>query len=139
MKKAINKNVKKKKEISEPEIKKHLTFELSLTKFELLHLRDLMSVLLPPDGGQTLSQSLASVEDRLLIESLLWTKVSNLCKRAKLPLDEEAPDYIVAPTSPPPMGVFQINQDLQSVSHTSQKTENAGFLPGEEDSVEEED
>ena len=61
MKKAINKNVKKKKEISEPEIKKHLTFELSLTKFELLHLRDLMSVLLPPDGGQTLSQSLASI------------------------------------------------------------------------------
>jgi hypothetical protein len=112
----------------EPEIKKHLTYELSLTKFELLHLRDLMGVLLPPDGAQTLSQSLALAEDRQLIESMLWDKVGRLCKQAKLPLDAEAPDYIVAPTAPPPMSVFQVNQDLQSQSN---KLENAGFLPEE--------
>ena len=136
MKKTTNKNIKKKKEISEPEIKRHLTFELSLTKFELLHLRDLMSVLLPPEGAQTLSQSLASIEDRLIVESLLWTKVNSLCKRAKLPLGEEAPDYIIATTSSPPMGVFQVNQDLQSIDKTSEST---GFLPGEKQLVQEED
>lgn len=137
MKKTTTKKVTKKKEIlREPEIKKHSTFELSLTKFELLHLRDLMSVLLPPDGAQTLSQSLASIEDRSLVESMLWDKVSNLCKQAKLPLDAEAPDYIVAPIAPPPMGVFQVNQDLQSQN----KKLEGGFLPeDEEQAVTEED
>jgi len=137
MKKTTTKKVTKKKEIlREPEIKKHSTFELSLTKFELLHLRDLMSVLLPPDGAQTLSQSLASIEDRSLVESMLWDKVSNLCKQAKLPLDAEAPDYIVAPIAPPPMGVFQVNQDLQSQN----KKLEGGFLPeDEEQAVAEED
>ena len=137
MKKTTTKKVTKKKEIlREPEIKKHSTFELSLTKFELLHLRDLMSVLLPPDGAQTLSQSLASIEDRSLVESMLWDKVSNLCKQAKLPLDAEAPDYIVAPIAPPPMGVFQVNQDLQPQN----KKLEGGFLPeDEEQAVAEED
>ena len=90
-----------------------------------------MSVLLPPTGAQTLSQALAAVEDRNLIESILWEKVSALCSEAGLPLDGEAPDYIVAPTSPPPMGVFQINQDLQSGTAQS-----AGFLPSDEEVLE---
>lgn len=113
--------------VKEPDIKKHETFDLTLTRFELLHLRDLMGVLLPPDGAQTLSQALASLEERTLIESLLWDKVSSLCKSAKLPMESEAPDYIVAPTSPPPMTVFQVNQDLQSQS----KLVETGFLPEE--------
>ena len=133
MKKTTTKKVSKKKEAREPEVKKHSTFELNLTKFELLHLRDLMSVLLPPDGAETLSQSLASVEDRMLIESMLWDKVSNLCKQAKLPLDSEAPDYIIAPTSPPPMGVFQVNQDVQHPR--GKRLENTGFLPEDENQI----
>ena len=62
---------------------------------------------------------------------MLWDKVSNLCKQAKLPLDAEAPDYIVAPISPPPMGVFQVNQDLQSQG----KKLEGGFLPEDEEQV----
>lgn len=115
------------KEQPEPEIKRQASFEISLTRFELLHLRDLMGVLLPPDGSQTLSQVLASTEDRSLIETMLWNKVSKLCIFAGLPVESEAPDYIVAPTAPPPMGVFQINQDLQSSRSLS-----GGFLPEEE-------
>lgn len=124
----------KKVEEREPEIKRQAVFELQLSRFELLHLRDLMSVLLPPTGAQTLSQALAAVEDRNLIESILWEKVSALCSEAGLPLDGEAPDYIVAPTSPPPMGVFQINQDLQSGTAQS-----AGFLPSDEEVEQEEE
>jgi len=112
----------------EPEVKKQSSFELSLTRYELLHLRDLMGILLPPDGAQTISQALASTEDRTLIESMLWGKVSSLCELAKLPLNSEAPDYIVAPISPPPMGIFQINQDLQT-----SKSEPAGFVLNDEE------
>lgn len=129
MKKTRTKSAVKKQQVVEPEIKKHATFELTLTKFELLHLRDLMGILLPPDGAETISQSLASMEDRSLIESMLWDKVSKLCTDAKLPMESEAPDYIIAPTAPPPMGVFQVNQDLQSQA----KAVKTGFLPGEEE------
>jgi len=117
----------------EPDIKKHETFDLNLTRFELLHRRDLMGILLPPDGAQTLSQALASAEERSLIESMLWEKVSRLCKQAKLPLEAEAPDYIVAPVASPPMGVFQVNQDLQDMK----KIHVGGFLPDDEEGVDE--
>ena len=115
----------------EAEVKRQASFEISLTRFELLHLRDLMGVLLPPDGSQTLSQALASAEDRNLIETMLWNKVSRLCISAGLPVESEAPDYVITPTAPPPMGVFQINQDLQSSRSLS-----GGFLPEEEESEE---
>jgi len=61
------KETSKKVEEREPEIKRQAVFELQLSRFELLHLRDLMSILLPPNGEQTLSQALAAVEDRNLI------------------------------------------------------------------------
>ena len=86
-----------------------------------------MSVLLPPDGSQTISKALAAVEDRTLIDSLLWNKVSSACVDAGLPIDAAAPDYIVAPIAPPPMGIFQINQDLQD-----EKRASVGFLPEED-------
>lgn len=126
----MKKKTRQKNHAQQPEatIKKHSTFDLNLTKFELLHLRDLMSILLPPDGAETVSKSLAAAEDRLLIESMLWDKLCKLCKQAKLPMETEAPDYIIAPTSPPPMGVFQVNQDLQSQI----KSAESGFLPGDE-------
>jgi|GEM_PF-2301690 len=117
--------------IKDPHIKKHETFDINLTRFELLHIRDLMGVLLPSDGAQTLSQALAFAEERTMIESMLWDKVSRLCKQAKLPLEAEAPDYIVAPIAPPPMGVFQVNQDLQDMK----KVHIGGFLPDDEEEV----
>lgn len=130
-----SKKPKKQKEPKEkePVVRKQAVFTLSLTKFELLHMRDLMGILLPPDGSQTLSQALASSEDRSLVESRLWEKLSKTCVEAGLPVGDAAPDYIVAPVAPPPMGVFLINQDNVSSS------QDAGFIVEEEDEDEDSD
>jgi len=117
-----------------PKIHRQKTYDLTLTKFELLHIRDVFSILLPPDGNKTVSQALAEVEDRTLIETMLWQKITELCSEADLPLNNEAPDYIVAPTSAPPMGIFHINHDVEQNPGQS----NAGFVPEESDLEEEE-
>lgn len=92
-------------------IKKRKTYDLRLTRSELAHLRDLFSIVLPPNVEKTLSQHLAELEERGFIEERLWDKVTHLCSHADVPLDEEAPDYIVAPVGPPPMGVFHFSAD----------------------------
>ena len=97
--------------MSKPEIKRRKTQELRLTQFELLHLRDLMSVCLPPEGKQTLSEALASLENRQLIESMLWKKLSAACAAVGLPTGDDAPYYVVAPTGMTPLGVFQLASD----------------------------
>jgi hypothetical protein len=126
----------KKKNKETPKVHRQKTYDLTLTKFEILHIRDLFSVLLPPDGSQTLSQSLAELEGRGLIESKLWAKVSALCEAAELPIDAEAPDYIIAPTSSPTLGVFHINHDLAESESSEDET---GFLPSDESETEVED
>lgn len=121
-----------------PKIHKQKTYELVVTKFELLHIRDLFSVLLPPDGGKTMSQALAELEDRSLIETMLWQKISQVCAEADLPLNNEAPDYIVAPVSTPRLGIFHVNHDLDD----PQQQAESGFLPdsdAEEEANEEAD
>jgi len=126
-----------KKADKNPKIHRQKTYDLTVTKYELLHIRDLFSVLLPPDGSQTLSQALAEAEGRGIIESMLWEKVSSLCEAADLPLGAESPDYIIAPVSSPALGVFHLNHDVdQPVS-----AEGEGFLPNDssEEEVEEED
>lgn len=109
--------------MSKPEIKRRKTFALKLTKFELLHLRDMFSVSLPPDASKTLSQHLAELENRVLIENALWNKIASVCSEASLPTGEEAPDYIVAPISSPAMGVFQLASEP-----AEEEQESAGFL-----------
>ena len=97
--------------MSKVSIKKRKTYDLRLTKFELLHLRDLFSILLPPDAKQTMSQALAELENRSLIETMLWKKVFQACLDAGLPTGDSAPDYVAAPASPPPSSVFQLSSD----------------------------
>ena len=92
-------------------IKKRKTYDLRLTRSEVAHLRDLFSVVLPPDVKKTLSQHLAELEDRAYTEEKLWDKVVDLCNTAAVPLNDEAPDYIVAPAGPPPMIVFHLSSD----------------------------
>jgi hypothetical protein len=104
-------------------IKKRKTYDLRLTKYELLHLRDLFSVILPSESKKTMSQSLAELENRALIESLLWNKISAACEAADIPLNEAAPDYVVAPTSPPPMTVFQLASEP-----ATEEQESKGFI-----------
>jgi hypothetical protein len=112
------------------------TYSLKLTKIELLHLRDLFSVVLPPDGGHTVSEALAAIENRAIAESKVWLKIAALCKLAELPVDDEAPDFIVAPTTPPPMAVFQLQHDVDAQKDGAGVFEKL-FKPGEsEDAAE---
>ncbi len=94
------------------EIRKRKTFQLRLSKFELLHLRDLFGVLLSTEAKQTVSQALAAAEERSLIEARLWQRIAAACVEADLPTDEEAPDFICAAmVTPPPVGVFRLAQE----------------------------
>ena len=127
----------KKMDKSSAKIKRQKTFDLTLTKLELLHIRDLFSVLLPPDGNQTMSKALAELEGRRLVETMLWEKVSKLCEDADLPLADEAPDYILAPVSTPAIGIFHINHDMSE--EEQEATEESGFLPSAEGNESEED
>ncbi len=70
-----------------------------------------MSVALPPEGSQTVSNSLAVAENRQLIENGLWKKISEACVNVGLPVGDDAPDYVIAPSGMTPLGVFQISSD----------------------------
>ena len=117
----------------EEKIKRHKTYTLRMTKFELLHLRDLFSVAFPPDGAKTVSKALADLEERSLVESVLWKKVGELCVEANLPLDTEAPDYMVAPSAPPPMGVYMLAHDPSPQAQQQQEEPPGVFNTSEED------
>ena len=75
--------------------KKVKTIRLEVTAQELVHIRDLMSVALPPDGERTVSSCLALITKRQVKEGLLWKKVAAACKRNKLPIGDTAPDYFL--------------------------------------------
>lgn len=89
-------------------LKPKKTFTLKLSLPELVHLRDLFSVSLPVDLKETVSQSLASSQGRQLVETKLWNKIVNLCNEGSVPLDDEAPDFIITVTAAPELGVFEI-------------------------------
>ena len=116
----------------EPEIKQKTTFNVKLTKFELLHLRDLFGTTLAPDMKQTVSQCLATSQDRVLIEAKLWQKLASACSEAGLPMNEDAPDFVVAPSGAPPMGVFELSSDPQ-VGEQQDDGDDVGTLFDEED------
>lgn len=105
---------------SEPKPRK--TFTLRLTRLELTHLRDLFSVMLPPDLKATLSQELATSQDRSLIEARLWQKVTATCREAEVPLDDDAPDFVVAASSAPAIGVFEIAADPPEAGEDEEST-----------------
>jgi len=114
--------------MNNPEIKFRKTYQVRLTKYELLHLRDLMSISLPPEGSQTVSNSLATVENRQLVEVGLWKKISDACKEVGLPLGDDAPDYVVAPSGMVPLGVFQLSTDPFDKSENKEDDDDDGSL-----------
>jgi hypothetical protein len=116
----------------EAKIKRKELYELRLTSLELIHLRDMLSILYPSETKKTISQSLASSEEREFEESSLWKKVSRACVEAKLPIGEEAPDYAIVPIAHPPMGIFMLGQNESEVS----VGESYGFLKNESDEEE---
>lgn len=119
------------------EIKQQKTFVLKLTKFELMHMRDLFSVKLPPELTTTVSQALAKVENRPIIEAALWLKLSKSCREAKLPLNDDAPDYIVAGSASPPIGVFLLASESADDQDEHAVEEGTSMFPEAEEKVEE--
>jgi hypothetical protein len=111
------------------EIKRRKTYDVRLTKMELVHLRDMFSILLPPAADKTLSQALAELEGRPLVESVLWRKISEVAELAGVPLEDDAPDYVVAPASTPAISVFQIASEPQGDSE--EEEEEASFIRGD--------
>jgi len=118
-------------------IRKRKTFSLRLSKFELLHLRDLFSVSLAPEAKQTVSQALAASEERSLVEARLWQTLVAVCREADLPMDDEAPDFVVAANSMPTVGVFRIAQEPNETSDEPEEGASSNIF-GDHD-VEEED
>lgn len=110
----------------EVKIKKRKTYDLRLTKYELLHLRDLFGVVLPPDASKTMSQALAELEGRPLVETKLWTKIAALVEVAGLPSGDDAPDFVVAPVSTPQISVFQISSEPGGTSDDDEEIEEEG-------------
>jgi hypothetical protein len=94
---------------------KRKTFDLRLTKMDLVHLRDLFGVSLPNDMTKTVSMALAEGCNRQSAEVLLWKKISEVCVVAGIPLGDEAPDYVVAPTGSPNLSVFQVASDPEGL------------------------
>lgn len=84
------------------------SFTLKLSRPEVVHLRDLFSVLLPADMKSTVSQALAAGQGKHLLETKMWNKVAQLCSEAEIPMGDEAPDFIVTISSPPTLNVFEM-------------------------------
>lgn len=110
---------------SEPDTKPKKTLELKLTPIEVVHLRDLFSVILTSEMKSTVSQALARTQSRSLVESKLWQKVVEVCKRSRIPVGDEAPDFVVAATGAPSVNVFELSRgdtDEETTSSDEHKT-----------------
>lgn len=46
-----------------------------------------------------------------MVEPKLWQKIVKVCNEAELPMDEDAPDFVVSIASVPSIGVFQVPHD----------------------------
>lgn len=120
--------------MSDPETPSRKTFNLRLTKFELTHVRDLFSVLLPTEMKETLSQRLAQAQNRSLVEAQLWQKLVRACTEAELPMGDEAPDFVVSTAGVPPISVFEVAHDPAPQSNDDDgPVRGSIFDPDEED------
>lgn len=87
-------------------------YPLQLTKDELAHIRNMMSIVLPPTGDVRLGEALAhATEADDDIDSSLWDKVWALCEEVGLEVGDDAPDFIVGPSEPTPLKVYRVNLD----------------------------
>jgi hypothetical protein len=107
--------------------KKVVKHSLSLSRAELVHLRDIMGVCIPSETGQTLSAMLAASEGREAVDASLWEKVSTLCKTIGVHLEDDAPDYVISPISIPMMNIFRLQNDDELETVIEQAKENFVF------------
>lgn len=99
------------KEVSMSKEKRVLNYDLRITKSELIHVRDLLSVKVPNDEDMTISEMIAKSEIREEADIQLWKKIVKLCKEANVAVEDEAPDYTIGITSTPKMYVFRVQNE----------------------------
>jgi hypothetical protein len=103
------------------------TAVVTLTQGELIHLRDLFGVLLPPAASQTLSQALAHRVGRPMLEAKLWRKLLAACSELGVPVGDGAPDFAVAVDVAPSIGVFKIEHS-EATEHAAELETGDGGL-----------
>ena len=109
-KKKSTESLSAEKKIEAP-IPSRRTKTVKLSRGELVHLRDLFGLLLPPAATKTLSQALAEHANRPMVEACLWRKLERACESMGVPLGDDAPDFAVSIGSVPELTVFQIEAD----------------------------
>jgi hypothetical protein len=85
--------------------------QLTLTVNELTHIRDMLSIKLPPHLQQSVSQALAVREGRRLSEASLWQKVTTACESVDVEVGDGAPDFIVGAVTMAEIGVFEVSPE----------------------------
>ena len=83
-------------------------YPLELSVGEITLIRDLLSMMLPPDGEYTVASVLSQVTESAEHEKTLWTKIWDACVATGVPVGEDAPDYLVAQTMS--LGVYQVSK-----------------------------
>ena len=87
---------------------------ISLTRDELELLRDIMGLVVPVHGEDDevregcLSEMLAEVTSRDLVEETLWKKVSEACARAGVGMGDAAPTFAVSVADMPTLRVYEL-------------------------------
>ena len=84
-------------------------YDLELTAPELIHIRDLFSVI-SPDVTKTLSQKLSMANGMGIHEAKLWKKICIACLTAGIPVGAAAPDYLATDISQPKIDIFPLNK-----------------------------
>src|SRR3990167_4143352 len=123
--------------MTQPKQVKRKTTPLQLTVFELTHLRDLFSISLPPTLAQTMSQALAQLEDRSMVEAKLWQKIATACKNVGVLMDDDAADFICAASAAPPVGVFKLAQEPNEGEEEEEGDEEGSVFGTDEEDEEE--
>jgi len=109
----MSKSKKKQEKELDGDLGKVPTLSVKFTRGELAHIRDVFSVRLPPDLTVTVSESVAKIYERDVLESKLWNKLSATMEEAGVPTGDDSPDFTIMFSGPPSLTVFQIEPTQQ--------------------------
>lgn len=90
---------------------KRKSIELKLTKAELEHIRDMLSVMVAKDRHKTLSMLLSEHKNTMAQEARLWRKVEEVCKENGVAIGAKAPDYLVGVLNKPKFAMITLPSD----------------------------
>ena len=106
---SVPKKTSKQKSKKKPKQPLVETVTIELTKPELVHVRDMLSVLVPNDPPVTISEVLARRLDKVGSESSLWAKVVLACADVGVSCGKDTQDYVVMNASQPALDVFAVD------------------------------